>query len=83
MAPYACLNIRTERFVPRYKYVHCERNFQQEEYVRDFEFLLFNIIYAAEDPNKKLELLNKLVAECIERHTPLKGRKITRPPAPG
>lgn len=35
-----------------------------------------------EDPDEKLELFNKLVTECIERHAPLKRTKITRPPAP-
>ena len=40
------------------------------------------IIYAIEDPDEKLDIFNKLVGDCIERHAPLKRTKITRPPAP-
>ncbi len=81
-APYACVNIRTERFQPRFKYIRSERHFKKNEYIQDFESLPFNIIYAIDDPDEKLEVFNKLIAECIEHHAPLKRTKITRPPAP-
>ena len=35
-----------------------------------------------QDPDQKLEILNSLITECIERHAQLKRTKITRPPAP-
>ena len=35
-----------------------------------------------EDPEDKLDIFNALVTECIDRHTPLKRIKCTRPPAP-
>ena len=35
-----------------------------------------------QDPDEKLEILNSLITECIERHAQLKRTKITRPPAP-
>jgi hypothetical protein len=81
-APYACVNIRTERFQPRFKYIRSERHFKKNEYIQDFESLPFNIIYAIDDPDEKLEVFNKLIAECIEHHAPLKRTNITRPPAP-
>ena len=64
------------------KYIGSERHFKKNEYTQDFESLPFNIIYAIDDPDEKLEVFNKLIAECIEHHAPLKRTKITRPPAP-
>ncbi len=81
-APYACLNIRVERFVPRFKIIRNERGFQEEEYIRDFTSLPFSVIQVVDDPEEKLEMFTNLITECIERHAPLKRTKITRPPAP-
>jgi len=41
--PYACLNIRAERFSPRFKILRSEHNFDIERYIRDFEQLPFSI----------------------------------------
>ena len=71
-APYACLNIRVERFVPRYKLIRNERRFQEEEYIRDFTSLPFSIIQIVDDPDEKLDMFTNLITECIERHAPLK-----------
>ena len=81
-APYACPNIRVERFVPRFKIIRNERGFQEEEYIRDFTSLPFSVIQVVDDPEEKLEMFTNLITECIERHAPLKRTKITRPPAP-
>ena len=80
-APYACLNIRVERFVPRLKIIRNERGFKEEEYIRDFASLPFGIIEVVDDPEEKLEMFTNLITECIERHAPLKHTKITCPPA--
>ena len=53
-----------------------------DKYVEDFSCLPFNIVYGVESAEDKLELLNKLITSCIERHAPLKNVKMTRPPAP-
>ena len=53
--PYACLNIRTTRFVPRYKYIRIEKNYQQGKYIEDVSSLPFSMIYGIEDPNEKLD----------------------------
>ena len=81
-APYACLNIHVERFVPRFKMMQNERGFKKEEFIRDFTSLPFSIIQVADDPEEKLEMFTNLVTGCIEGHAPLKRTKITRPPAP-
>ena len=36
----------------------------------------------SDDPDEQLETLDSLIRECIERHAPLKRRRVTRPPAP-
>ena len=36
-----------------------------------------------EDPEDKFDIFDNLVAECKDRHAPLKRIKCTRPPAPG
>ena len=81
-APFACLNIRVKRFVPRFKMIQNERGFKKEEFVREFTSLPFSIIHVADDSEEKLEMFTNLITECIERHAPLKRTKITRPPAP-
>jgi exonuclease III len=79
---YACINIRVERFRPRYKYIRYEKQFDQEAFLKDFSTLPLSLIYSTNDPNDQLDMLNKLFNECLERHAPLRKEKITRPPAP-
>ena len=43
---------------------------------------LYNLIYAYDDPDDQLDILTKLLVDCIERHAPLTKTKFTRPPAP-
>ena len=33
-----------------------------------------------EDPDEKVEILQTLIQECLERHAPLRRIKLTRPP---
>ncbi|KAL9979131.1 hypothetical protein ACROYT_G016745 [Oculina patagonica] len=56
-APYACLNIRVDRFVPRFKMIRNERGFKEEEFVRDFTSLPLSVIQATDDPEEKLRCL--------------------------
>ena len=65
-APYACLNIRVERFDPRFKIIRNERGFKEEEYIRNFESLPFGIIEVVEDPEEELEMFTNLITECTE-----------------
>ena len=55
---YACLNIRAERFVPRYKMIRNERAFKEEDFIEDFSSLPFNILEISDDPEEKLEMFN-------------------------
>ena len=44
--------------------------------------LPLNLVYGLETPDDKLNALNSLITECIDRHAPLRRVKVTRPPAP-
>ena len=81
-APYAILNVRKPRFEPRFKYIRDERSFDKSLFIEDVSSLPFSLVYTFTDPEDKLETLNTLLLECIERHAPLKTVKVTRPPAP-
>jgi hypothetical protein len=52
------------------------------EYIQDFVTLPLSIAYAMESPDEKLDVLNTLITECINCHTPLCRVKVTLPPAP-
>lgn len=79
---YVIINIRKQRFEPRYKVIRDEKRFSLNDYITDFSQLPFNIVYAVDDPNDKVSMLNHLITECLSRHAPLKRTRFTRPPAP-
>ena len=45
----------------------------------DFKQLPTSLVYAFDDPDDRISVLNKLVHQCISGHTPTKRRKYTRP----
>ena len=58
------------------------KNFDLQKYIDDFKQLPFSIVYSFGNPDDQLDILNKIILECIERHAPLKTAKFIRPPAP-
>ena len=42
----------------------------------------FPSVYAVDDVEDQLHIMNSLITDCINRHAPLKRCKFTRPPAP-
>ena len=80
--PYVCINVRTERFQPRFKYIRNEKTFDPVAFQNDFSTLPLSLIYSYDDPNEQLDVIEKLFNECLERHAPMKRVKVTRPPAP-
>ena len=81
-APYTIINVRKERYEPRYKMIRNEKNFDREKFINDSEKLPLNLVYSFDDIDDKLHVLNTLVLDCINQHAPLKRVKLTRPPAP-
>ena len=48
-------------------------------YIADFQQLPLNLIYRFDDPDDQVNILNKLINDCITEHAPLKRVKMTRP----
>ena len=80
--PYIIVNARLSRFEARFKYIRSVRSFCSEDFVRDVSELPFSLVYAVDDPDEKISILNDLLRTCIDLHAPLVRCKITRPPAP-
>ena len=55
-APYVCINVRITRFVPRYKFIRNEKNFNADAFIEDFEQLPLSIVYSTDDPNMQVDL---------------------------
>ena len=70
------------RFAPRFKYIRREKDIDINAFKTDVERLPFNLVYAVECPDEKVDIFNKLFVSCLNEHAPLTKTKITRPPAP-
>ena len=79
---YIGINVRIERYQPRFKYIRDNSKLIVEDFKADFQKLPLSTVYAMEDPEDKLDIFNTLVAESIDPHALLKRPKCTRPPAP-
>ena len=80
--PYVIINIKKERYEPRYKYIRDERKVEMNQYVNDFSKLLLNLLYGFEEPEDQISILNKLFSDCLESHAPTCRVKLTRPIVP-
>ena len=76
------LNIKKQKFQPRYKFIRDEKSFNLENYINDFRQLPLSTVYSFEDPDDQVETLNKLITDCLSRHAPIKRLKFTRPAVP-
>ena len=76
------LNIKKQKFQPRYKFARDEKSFNLENYINDFSQLPLSTEYIFDDPDHQFETLNKLTTDCLLRHAPIKLTKFTRPQAP-
>ena len=80
-APYITRNIPGIKFKTRTKYIRNMKHFNIKDYVDGFKTLPLALVYSFEDTYEKLDTLNNLILECIERHAPLVKTKFTRSPA--
>ena len=80
--PYIIVNIKKDRFEPRYKFIRNQKNLIMSNYIEEFKQLPFNLIHAFSDPEDQIGILNKLILDCIQNHAPMRRVKITRPTAP-
>ena len=58
--PFVILNIKKERYEPRYKYIRDERKVDMNQYVNDFSKLPLSLVYGFEVPEGQKLNLNKL-----------------------
>lgn len=80
--PYALVDIRVQRFTPRFKYIRNEKHFDDKAFVEECSNLPFSVVFGIDDPNEKLEIFTNLLLQCLDKHAPRKRVKVTRPPAP-
>ena len=69
-APFACINVRVNRYQPRYKYIRNMKTFDEQEFISDLDTPPLNIVYSSDDPEEQLEYFNRMFKECLERHAP-------------
>ncbi|XP_066923457.1 uncharacterized protein [Clytia hemisphaerica] len=81
-AAFVICNLRKPRFEPRYKFIRNEKNFNFAAFKTDIRQIPFNLVYAFDTAEEKLDIFNKLFTDCLDRHAPLIRQKLTRPPAP-
>ena len=81
-AAYIIVNVTVPRFIPRFKYIRNEKNFNVESFKNDFSQLAFALVYAVHDPEEKLEIFNTLISGCLDKHAPVTRIRVSRPPAP-
>ena len=62
-APYACINIRVNKFQPRFKYIRNEKKLSISDYVKDFSMLPLSLIYCTDDPDDMVDLLSRLMTD--------------------
>ena len=43
-APFACINVRVNRYQPRYKYIRNMKTFDEQEFISDLDTLPLNIL---------------------------------------
>ena len=61
--PFVTLNIKKERYKPRYKYIRDERKVDMNQYVNDFSKLPRSLVYGLEEPEDQISILNKFFSD--------------------
>ena len=81
-AHYINVNIPTNKYEIRYKFIRNLKYFDLETYINGFKALTFTTVYSFNETDDQLDTLNKLILSVIDKHAPLAKTKFTRPPAP-
>ena len=59
-----------------------KKNLSECAFQEDFSSLPLDVVYGLECADDMVDAMNLLIRDCIDRHTPLRRTKVTRPPAP-
>ena len=81
-APYIFVNILTNKYEIRYKFIQNLKHFDLETYINGFKTLPFGTMYSFDETDDQLDTLNKLILSVIDKHAQLVKTKFTRPPTP-
>ena len=71
-APYVLFNARADRFEPRFKIIRNEKCLNMNNFISDFKQIPMSLVYTFDSPDDQLNTLNTLIADCINKHAPLK-----------
>ena len=52
--PYACINVRVNRFQQRNKLLRDEKRFDGTAFKKELSRVPFKVVYSVDDPNEKL-----------------------------
>ena len=81
-APFCIFKAAKMKYEPRYKVIRDERNLDMVDYMNDFQSLPLSLVYVFDTASDKVNVLNNMITDCIQKHAPLRKVKITRPPSP-
>ena len=76
-APFCIFKASKIRYEPRYTFVRDERRLDMESYIRDFQSLPLSIVYEFDSASDKINVLNTLMTDCIQKRAPLRKVKMT------
>ena len=80
--PYIIVNIPTNKYEIRSKFIRNLKHFDLETYINDFKTLPFATVCLFNEIDDQPGTLNKLFLSVIDKHAPLVKTKFTRPTAP-
>ena len=66
-APYIIVNIPTNKYEIRYKFIRSLKHFDLETYINDFKTLPFATVYSFNEADDQLDTLNKLILSVIDK----------------
>ena len=80
-APCITMSTKFAPFEPRYKIIRDMKNFRQQDFIDLFATLPLELVYAFNDTNDMISVFNELISNHINKHSPLKTIRVTRPTA--
>ena len=76
-ASYIIVNIPTNKYEIRYKFIRNLKHFDLETYINDFKTLPFVTVYSFNETDDQLDTLSKLILSVIDKHAPLVKTKLS------
>ena len=71
------LNIKEQKFQPRYKFVRDEKSFNLEHHINDFSQLPLFKVHGFDDSDDQVKTLNRVITDCFSLHAPINSITFT------